>query len=53
MAQSEELKIIVKAEVNKAIADLKKLQGQTGKNHDGAGRNHRRSQCVVSATQFI
>ena len=35
MAVSEELKIVVKAEVDRAIADLKKLQGQTTKNTKG------------------
>ena len=36
MAISEQLRIEVKAEVGKAVADLKKLQGQTKKNEDSS-----------------
>lgn len=39
MAISEELRIVVKAEVNKAVANLKKLQGQTKKN-EGATKKY-------------
>ena len=35
MAVSEELKIVVKTEVSKAIAELKKFQTQTDKNKKG------------------